>query len=140
MQLCAGSFFCSTGILPKQGTEVDEGEFNFEGELTQALRSSVKDNVNYKGTMLTRYQGLIHTAKRTVDDEPVIKSYGYKTSAGGITEYDGATIDKVMPTSITLNDDATTGVIDYGGKAYNLAVTWDDNGNISGISQTEATE
>lgn len=133
------------GVYAELGcNSVEENEIAYNGELTRALNNCIKGDADYNGCMFTRYQGLIFTAEETskakASGNTVKKQYGFNTSQGGITEYDGAMVSKVVPKSATWNSDKTEAVIDYGGKKFKYKIARDSSGNVTGFSKEEVTQ
>ena len=133
------------GIYAELGcNSVEENEIAYNGELTRAINNCIKGDADYNGCMITRYQGLVFTAKESsktrTSESNVKKQYGFNTSEGGITEYDGAMVSKVVPKSATWNADKTEAVIDYGGKKFKYKINRDSSGNVTGFSKEEVTE
>lgn len=119
--------------------DVSESEFTYFGYLQRQITDSIKDSERLSGTLITRYQGVLHTADTTNSSgQKVTKKYGYKTDSSGITEYAGALVSKVVPATATVNSDKTEVTIGYrGGKRYKYTVTKDADGNITGMTKTE---
>lgn len=66
--------------------------------------------------------------------------YGFTVASGGITEYDGAMVSKVVPSSVTWNFDKTEALVSYGEKKYKYGIQRDSDGNITNFTKEEVTE
>ena len=86
--------------------------------LTRQINQRIADNKTYGNTLISGSGGLKFTDRDG-------NSYGFNTASGGVTEYDGAMMDSVMPDKIEKVSD-TERRITYGGKTYSL--TYDDDG------------
>lgn len=99
--------------------------------LTRQINQRVAANKIYGNTLISSSDGL----ELVYDNE----SYGFTTLAGGVTEYDGAMIDNVMPSQVETVADTSTEAekrITYGGKTYSLK--YKKSGNIkTDITLTE---
>lgn len=132
------------GIYATLGcSSVEDNELAYNGEITRALNNCIKADEDYNGCMVTRYQGIVFTAEKqskAKTSEAVVKEkFGFTTSEGGITEYDGAMISKVVPKSATWNSDKTEATVSYEGKQFIYKITRDDSGNITGFTKEEVT-
>lgn len=129
------------GIFAEVGrNEVTESEFDYLGAISRQIEQCIKDNEKYGCMMFTRYQGVVFTADEVENGETVSKSYGFGTYGGGITEYDGAMVSKVVPSSATWNADKSEAVVSYGEKKYKYGIQRDSGGNVTSFTKEEVVE
>lgn len=129
------------GIFAEVGrNEVTESEFDYLGAISRQIEQCIKDNEKYGCMMITRYQGVVFTADEVENGETVTKTYGFGTYGGGITEYDGAMVSKVVPSSAKWNFDKTEALVSYGEKKYKYGIQRDSDGNITNFTKEEVTE
>lgn len=137
--------FAGTGVYLTCGrNDVTENEFDYDGALTRAINQRIKDGEKLgNNTLITRYQGIIHLGEEYEDEQgnTAQNRFGYSgATVNGVTEYGGAIIDRKTFSRATFNSDATSIDIDYGDKTYNLAIEYDDDGNITSLEQTEVED
>ena len=125
----------SSGFFASMGRN-DVSESEYVSEYTRALSERVKVGETNGNTKVTR-DGvkLVYINENSGSSE----EYGFTTLAGGVTEYDGAMIDNVMPSQVETVADTSTEAekrITYGGKTYSLK--YKKSGNIKNdITLTE---
>ena len=114
---------------------VSECSSAYNNLLTRQINQRIAANKTYGNTLISGSSGLKFTDRDG-------NSYGFNTASGGVTEYDGAMMDKTMPDNITVVKNTDTGaevLFSYSGKKYRL--TYDKNGDVkSNIKLVEVTE
>lgn len=127
---------CADGAVASLSAPViSESSSAYNNLLTRQINQRIAANKTYGNTLISGSGGL-----EFVDSGG--EAYGFKTSSGGVTEYDGAMMDKMMPDKIekiTNSSGQAERRITYGGKTYSL--TYDDDGTQkTNIKLTEVTE
>lgn len=122
---------------------VAERENGYQSSVQRQLNERIAlERVN--GNTAIGKQGLyfFENGYRTTQqsDPTAIVKYGFEVSTGGITEYDGAIIDRKTIKRATFNSDATQVQIAYDNKSYNINIEYDDDGNITDMTQEEVTD
>lgn len=119
---------------------VSEDESDYMSEVRRQLERKVElDKIN--NNVALRRDGIyfFENGYKTMSaSEQKDAKYGF-TVDKGVTEYDGAMVSKVTPSSAEINDDGTEATINYEGKSYKYTIDYDDNGNITGFAK-EAKE
>ncbi len=130
----AAGIFCRCGR-----NDVTESEFDYTGALSREIQKRIADGEKLgNGTMITRYQGVVHLGKETTDEKgnKVQNRYGYsEATADGVVQFDGAMVDSVLP-SVAVSSDLSAVNLEYEGKKYELQLAW--NGDDVSIKQKEA--
>lgn len=127
---------CADGAVASLSAPVvSECSSAYNNLLSRQINQRIAANKTYGNTLISGSGGL-----EFVDSGG--GAYGFKTSSGGVTEYDGAMMDKMMPDKIekiTNSSGQAERRITYGGKTYSL--TYDDDGTQkTNIKLTEVTE
>ena len=127
---------CADGAVASLSAPViSESSSAYNNLLTRQINQRIAANKTYGNTQISGSGGL-----EFVDSGGY--TYGFNTSSGGVTEYDGAMMDKMMPDKIekiTNSSGQAERRITYGGKTYSL--TYDDDGTQkTNIKLTEVTE
>ena len=127
---------CADGAVASLSAPVvSESSSAYNNLLTRQINQRIAANKTYGNTLISGSGGL-----EFVDSGG--DTYGFKTASGGVTEYDGAMMDKMMPDKIekiTNSSGQAERRITYGGKTYSL--TYDDDGTQkTNIKLTEVTE
>lgn len=127
---------CADGAVASLSAPViSESSSAYNNLLTRQINQRIAANKTYGNTLISGSGGL-----EFVDSGG--GAYGFKTSSGGVTEYDGAMMDKMMPDKIekiTNSSGQAERRITYGGKTYSL--TYDDDGTQkTNIKLVEVTE
>lgn len=132
----AAGIFCKCGR-----NDVTESEFDYTGKLSREIQKRIADGEKLgNGTMITRYQGIVHLGKETNDEQgnKVQNRYGYsEATADGVVQFDGAMVDSVLP-KVMINSDLSAVNLEYEGKKYELELAWDGD-NVSIKQKEEAT-
>lgn len=127
---------CADGAVASLSAPVvSECSSAYNNLLTRQINQRIATNKIYGNTQISGAGGL-----KFVDGDD--NSYGFKTASGGVTEYDGAMMDKTMPVSVTTVTNTGENVekmISYAGKSYSLKYK-KSGGGLSDISLTEVTE
>lgn len=129
---------CADGAVANVSTPVlPESSAVYNNLLNRRINQRIAVNKIYGNTQISGSDGL----KFTDNDG---NSYGFSTSSGGVTEYDGAMMDKTMPTEIseksTMSSGETKQLINYGDKTYSLTYKSEKNGKKTNIKLTEVTK
>ena len=104
---------CADGAVASLSAPViSESSSAYNNLLTRHINQRIAANKIYGNTQISGSGGLKFTDRDG-------NSYGFNTASGGITEYDGAMMDKTMPDKIEKISD-TERRITYGGKTYAL--------------------
>ena len=104
---------CADGAVASLSTPViSESSSAYNNLLTRQINQRIAANKTYGNTLISGSGGLKFTDRDG-------NSYGFNTASGGVTEYDGAMMDSVMPDKIEKVSD-TERRITYGGKTYSL--------------------
>ena len=104
---------CADGAVASLSAPVvSESSSAYNNLLTRQINQRIAANKTYGNTLISGSGGLKFTDKDG-------NSYGFNTASGGVTEYDGAMMDSVMPDKIEKISD-TERRITYGGKTYSL--------------------
>ena len=127
---------CADGAVASLSAPViSESSSAYNNLLSRQINQRIAANKTYGNTLISGSGGL-----EFVDSGG--DTYGFKTASGGVTEYDGAMMDKMMPDKIEKITNSSGQVerrITYGGKTYSL--TYDDDGTQkTNIKLTEVTE
>lgn len=127
---------CADGAVANVSAPVLSGSSTaYNNLMTRQINQRIAANRSYGNTKISGSAGL-----EFVDGDD--NSYGFKTASGGVTEYDGAMMDKTMPVSVTTVSNAGENVekrISYAGRSYSLKYK-KSGGEMSEISLTEVTE
>ena len=114
---------------------VSESSSAYHNLLTRQINQRIAANQIYGNTQISGSGGLEFTDREG-------NAYGFNTASGGVTEYDGAMMDTVMPDKIEKITNSSGQVerrITYGGKTY--ALTYKVEGDKkTEIKMTEVTE
>lgn len=133
----------SSGIFfSAQCNDVSERESEYLSAVQRKLKKKIElDRINSNMAITKKGMYFFENGYKEKSGEQSEKvKYGFEVSSGGITEYDGAMVSKVVPKSATWNADKTEAVIDYGSKKYRYKISHDGNGNVTGLSKEEITE
>ena len=123
---------CADGAVASLSAPVvSESSSAYNNLLTRQINQRIAANKTYGNTLISGSGGL-----EFVDSGG--GAYGFKTSSGGVTEYDGAMMDKMMPDKIEKISD-TERRITYGGKVYVLTYKVEGDKKTD-IKLTEVTE
>ena len=123
---------CADGAVASLSAPVvSESSSAYNNLLTRQINQRIAANKIYGNTQISGSGGL-----EFVDSGG--DTYGFKTASGGVTEYDGAMMDKMMPDKIEKISD-TERRITYGGKVYVLTYKVDGDKKTD-IKLTEVTE
>lgn len=120
---------------------VDEDEVGYTSEVNRQLKRKLEfDKINGNVAITGKGLYLFENGYKTKTPEEQKKAkYGFKVEKG-VTEYDGALVSNVVPSSATWNADKTAAIIDYGGKKYRYKVVKDADGNVTDFSKEEVKE
>ena len=129
LKITTSGFFASMG-------RNDVSESEYISEYSRALSERVKIGEINGNTKVTRDGVKLVYIN---ENEGKSEEYGFKTSSGGITEYDGAIMDKTMPDKIEKISD-TERRITYGGKVYVLKYKSENNKKTDITFTEEAAE
>lgn len=125
---------CADGAVASLSAPVvSECSSAYNNLLTRQINQRIAANKVYGNTQISGSGGL-----EFVDGDG--GTYGFKTSSGGISEYDGALMDSVMP--VKVKTVSNTGgkvekLISYANKSYSLKYNKSDDGEMSEISCKE---
>ena len=127
---------CADGAVASLSAPVvSECSSAYNNLLTRQINQRIAANKIYGNTQISGSGGLKFTDRDG-------NSYGFNTASGGVTEYDGAMMDKTMPDKIEKITNSSGQVerrITYGGKTY--ALTYKVEGDKkTEIKMTEVTE
>ena len=127
---------CADGAVANVSAPVLSGSSTaYNNLMSRQINQRISANRSYGNTKISGSAGL-----EFVDSDD--NSYGFKTASGGVTEYDGAMMDKTMPVSVTTVSNTGENVekrISYAGRSYSLKYK-KSGGEMSEISLTEVTE
>ena len=124
---------CADGAVASLSAPVvSECSSAYNNLLTRQINQRISANKVYGNTQISGSGGLEFVA----DDDT---AYGFSTSSGGVTEYDGAMMDKTMPDKIEKISD-TERRITYGGKVYVLKYKSENNKKTDITFTEEAAE
>lgn len=127
---------CADGAVASLSAPViSESSSAYNNLLTRHINQRIAANKTYGNTLISGSGGLKFTDRDG-------NSYGFNTASGGVTEYDGAMMDSVMPDKIEKvanSSGKTERRITYGGKTYSLKYT-ESAGVKSDITFEEVTE
>lgn len=127
---------CADGAVASLSAPVvSESSSAYNNLMSRQINQRISANRSYGNTKISGSAGL-----EFVDSDD--NSYGFKTASGGVTEYDGAMMDKTMPVSVTTVSNTGENVekrISYAGRSYSLKYK-KSGGEMSEISLTEVTE
>ena len=123
---------CADGAVASLSAPViSESSSAYNNLLTRHINQRIAANKTYGNTLISGSGGLKFTDRDG-------HSYGFNTASGGVTEYDGAMMDSVMPDKIEKISD-TERRITYGGKTYALTYKV-EGGTKKDIKLTEVTK
>ena len=123
---------CADGAVASLSAPVvSESSSAYNNLLTRQINQRIAANKTYGNTLISGSGGLKFTDRDG-------NSYGFNTASGGVTEYDGAMMDSVMPDKIEKISD-TERRITYGGKVYVLTYKVEGDKKTD-IKLTEVTE
>lgn len=121
----------AAGIFISCGSnDVTETEFDYTGSLSKEIEKRIADGEKLgNNTIITRYQGLIHTYeekdKTRSSATSTIKKFGYSpATSGGVVIFDGALEDKAKP-KIEVNADLNGFSTVYGDTVIQYELEWD---------------
>ena len=124
---------CADGAVASLSAPVvSECSSAYNNLLTRQINQRIAANKIYGNTQISGSGGL-----EFVDSGG--DTYGFKTASGGVTEYDGAMMDKMMPDKIEKISD-TERRITYGGKVYVLKYKSENNKKTDITFTEEAAE
>jgi hypothetical protein len=120
---------------------VSEDEADYMSEVRRQLERKVElDKINGNAALSKKGLYFFENGYKTkTAEEKKDAKYGF-TVDKGVTEYDGAMVSKVTPSSAEINDDGTEATVSYEGKKYKYSIEYDDNGNIKGFAKEEVKE
>ena len=120
---------------------IDEDEAGYTSEVNRQLKRKLEfDKIN--GNVAITNKGLYlfeNGYKSKTPEEQKKAKYGFKVEKG-VTEYDGALVSNVVPSSATWNADKTEAIVDYGGKKYKYKVVKDAKGNVTSFTKEGVKE
>ena len=124
---------CADGAVASLSAPVvSECSSAYNNLLTRQINQRIAANKTYGNTLISGSGGL-----EFVDSGG--DTYGFNTASGGVTEYDGAMMDKMMPDKIEKISD-TERRITYGGKVYVLKYKSENNKKTDITFTEEAAE
>ncbi len=121
----------ATGVYASMGSnDVSEDEVGYLNRTRREMLLRYRLGDTMANVKITPQDGIRFVVRDNVNDKT--ENYGFKVSAGGTTDYDGAMIDKKMPARIEKVSDTERKII-YDGVTYHLSYDDDGSGNKSNI-------
>lgn len=131
--------FCADEIYAEaSAADICEDESDYTDLTGYELRQKVERYREYGSTVMTD-RGIGFVADRRPEDERERAAYFFSAVSDAVTSFDGAIIDRIMPTSIERVSD-TARRITYGGSSYLLSYAVDENGRKTDIVLEKESE
>ena len=123
---------------------IQESEFDFEGNITRALKNKIEENKKYNGVSINKNglncEGV--AGKVTLENGSFYfygtdenEKYGFATKNGGLTNFDGILSSSKEVSSVTVDTDKNVVTVNYAdGHIYKYSSEINKSGNVYNIT------